>query len=253
MKNVHLIYFSPAYSTRKIIRLIGESISQSFTEYDITQGLDSDLFFTENDFVVFAMPVYAGRIPYYAAKYLEKVKGDNTLASVVCVYGNRDYDDALLELQDVAEQNGFNVISGAALIARHSIFPSVAENRPDTRDLGIIKEFTDKTVVILNDKETRHKVDIRGNRPYRVPGKVPFVPKANKKCNSCGTCVKPCPTEAIPKENPKMTDKKLCISCARCINVCPQNARQFGGLVYKIANSQFRSKYANRREPELFF
>lgn len=254
MKNVHLIYFSPAYSTRKIVRLIGESISQPFTEYDITQGLDSDLLFTENDFVVFAMPVYAGRIPHYATKYIEKVKGNNTLASVVCVYGNRDYDDALLELQDITEQNGFNVISGAAFIARHSIFPSVAENRPDAEDMEIIKEFAYKTNAILNEKEAEYnKIGIKGNRPYKVPGKIPFVPKVSKKCNSCGTCVKLCPAEAIPKENPKTTDKKLCVICARCINVCPQNARQFGGLIYKIANNQFRSKFANRREAELFF
>jgi len=254
MENIHLIYFSPAYSTREIARIVGENINSSFIEHDITQGLDSLLSFTANEIVVFAMPVYAGRVPVQAVIQLNKIKGNNTPAFIVCVYGNRDYDDALLELQDISETNGFNVIGGAAFVARHSIFPTVAENRPDADDLKVIKEFADKCLMILNNPNSASKkIEIKGNRPYKIPGKIPFTPKANNKCNNCGTCAKLCPAGAIPINNLKSTDKSLCFTCTRCIYVCPQNARKIGGLVYKIANSKFRSAYADRKEPELFF
>lgn len=37
-----------------------------------------------------------------------------TPAIAVCVYGNRDYDDALIELKDAIEANGFKTVAAAA-------------------------------------------------------------------------------------------------------------------------------------------
>lgn len=253
MKNLHLVYFSPAFSTQKIARMIGGDMGRSFTEHDITLGVKEPLLFTANDFVVFAMPVYAGRIPEYAAKCFDNIKGDATKAAVVCVYGNRDYDDALLEMQDITESKGFKVVGGAAFIARHSIFPTVAENRPDVQDMKVLNEFADRCIAACVNGIGDEKVVIKGNRPYKVPGKIPFTPKSNHRCDKCGVCVRMCLAGAIPKDNPKKTDGDLCFLCMRCINVCPKNARHLGGIVYRIANSKFRSKCAERKEPELFF
>ncbi len=61
-------------------------------------------------------------------------KGNQTPAIAVVTYGNRDYEDALLELQTILEQNGFVVIGAAALIAEHSIVHSVGHDRPDEAD-----------------------------------------------------------------------------------------------------------------------
>ena len=70
-----------------------------------------------------------------AVDAFEKIKGDKTPAVLVCVYGNRNYDDALLELKDISEANGFVPIAAGAFIARHSIFSDVAVGRPDKEDL----------------------------------------------------------------------------------------------------------------------
>jgi ferredoxin len=86
----------------------------------------------------------------------------------------------------------------------------------------------------MKDISLLSQITIKGNRPYKVPGKVPLHPKANRNCTECGTCAKLCPTGAIPIESPRKTESKICITCGRCIVVCPANARRFAGVLYKF-------------------
>ena len=255
MKEVHLIYFSPALSTRKITRSISKAINKSVKEYDITQGLPQSLTFNEDDLVIFGIPVYSGRVPALASQYLQKIKGSSTPAILVCVYGNREYEDALLELKNITHQNGFIPIAAGAFIARHSIFPMVAINRPDEQDDEKTTNFAQKCIAAhQTHKVTPKELEIKGNYPYREISKIPLVPKGDFKCDNCGTCVKMCPVNAIPESNPKKTNKDLCISCARCIAVCPQHSRKFRGFIYSLARRKFESAYATtRKEPEFFF
>ncbi len=257
ISNINLIYFSATYTTRKIVRTIAKQIGEGITEYDITQsGPDTDKIFDNESLLIVGMPVYAGRIPAKAAEALKRFKGNGTPAIIVCVYGNRDYDDALLELKDIAELNGFKVISAGAFIAQHSIFPKVGAERPDEEDMDIIENFADKSAEICRsvaDPDSLQEVNVEGNRPYKIPGNVPLKPRGNRYCNECGTCVKLCPVQAIDENTPRRTDKVKCISCGRCIVVCPQKARSFRGLLYKIAGSKFTKANSERKEPEMFF
>lgn len=259
MENVHLVYYSPALSTKKIMRIIARGMYMPVQEHDITQGESELLSFDSNDFVFFGVPVYAGRVPAPAMDILRKIKGEKTPAAIVCVYGNRDYDDALLELKDICLENDFVPIAAGAFIARHSIFGNVAAKRPDEHDKQILVEFGEKAYQQYCDfKDGKINEDvqltIKGSYPYREPSKIPFVPKGNsKKCNKCGTCVKMCPTDAISVENPRKTDKEACISCARCITICPQDARSFGGLLYQVVRRKFESACKIRKEAEMYF
>ncbi|MFV0418159.1 MAG: 4Fe-4S binding protein [Dysgonomonas sp.] len=255
MKKVHLIYFSPALSTRKIVRSVGNAISNSIKEYDITQGLSEDLIIKDDALVIFGIPVYSGRVPALATQYLHKIKGSSTPAVLVCVYGNREYEDALLELKNITQQNGFRPIAAGAFIARHSIFPNVAINRPDKQDDEKIADFAKQcTSAYQTHKDSAKELEVKGNYPYRETSKIPLIPKGDSKCDNCGTCTKMCPVNAIPESNPKKTDKDLCISCARCITVCPQHSRKFRGLIYSIARKKLESAYSvTRKEPEFFF
>lgn len=256
MKEIHLVYFSPASSTRKVVKTINKGLGLPFKEYDITQGLRESLNFNADDLVVFGMPVYAGRIPSLAVNTLEKITGSRTPAILVCVYGNRGYDDALLELKDISETMGFMPITAGAFIARHSIFPKVGESRPDIQDQEELIDFGRKSMQIYNslDRSKEHtSLNVNGNFPYRKPSKIPFTPRGNSACNDCGTCVKMCPVLAIPIDNPRRTYKKICISCARCIAVCPQHSREFKGLLYNLVRRKFESKYKGRKEPTIFF
>lgn len=255
MKEAHLIYYSPALSTRRIIRTIGKELGLTTKEHDITQGISEPLSFSADDLVVFGIPVYSGRVPASAVEHLQQIKGSSTPAILICVYGNREYDDALLELKDISQANGFIPVAAAAFVARHSIFPNIAKDRPDEEDKQCITDFVQECLSILQASDYKTKdLKVRGNHPYREPSKIPFAPKGDKKCDECGTCVKMCPMNAIPADHPRQTDKNLCISCARCIAVCPQHSRKFEGLIYKVARRKFESSYTTvRKKPEFFF
>jgi len=253
MNNIHLVYFSPALSTKKIMREIGKSMEAPVKEYDITMGLEEPLNIDTQDLVVFGVPVYAGRVPVLAAQALQIIKGNNTPAILVCVYGNRDYDDALLELKNIRKVNGFVPIAAGTFIARHSIFPNVAVNRPDNKDSQAIADFGKKCYKKYLERNASEILTVKGNFPYREHGKIPLVPKGDSSCNKCGTCVKQCPVGAIPAENPKKTNKELCISCARCITLCPEKSRKFRGLLYSAVRRKFEKKCAVKKENETFF
>ncbi|WP_283685818.1 flavodoxin domain-containing protein [Dysgonomonas sp. Marseille-Q5470] len=79
MKNIHLIYFSPSLSTRKIIREIGKEMGATVREHDVTMGFPDTLNIESHDLVIFGFPVYAGRVPQLAVNAFEKIKGDKRL------------------------------------------------------------------------------------------------------------------------------------------------------------------------------
>ena len=248
-KMLHTFYFSPSNTTRKYALAMTEAYGEETQLIDLTHGqcqVEYDL--VAGDTVLFIAPVYAGRIPSMAAEMFRQIDGCGMKAMVAVVYGNRDYDDALLELADIASECGFEVIAAGAFIAQHCIFPKVANGRPDVSDLNAAADF------IRRGKES-NKLDlsaIKGNRPYKKPGGVPLHPQTvSKLCRSCGVCVKECPTGAIDAAT-LTTDKSKCISCCRCIAVCNNNARSFKGVLYSSVGKIFCAQNSRRLEPELF-
>ncbi|MDH6534555.1 4Fe-4S dicluster domain-containing protein [Parabacteroides sp. 52] len=257
IENINFVYFSATHTTKNIMKHMVNQMEGNKKEYNITQYIpEVDIVMDRSDLLVVGMPVYAGRIPAITLPALGRFKGNDTPAIIVCVYGNRDYDDALLELKDVVEANGFKVVSAGAFIAQHSIFPKVGASRPDVQDMERITGFAQKSwekIHSITDTCSLSGITPKGNHPYKVPGKLPLQPSGNKRCTACGTCVKLCPVQAIPADAPRKTDKEKCISCARCIAVCPADARHFGGLLYKVAGMKFVKAYAERKEPEFYF
>ena len=249
------VYFSATYTTRRIVEHVTSRISEEVTAYDITNDdIAYDILVPQNELLIVGIPVYAGRVPALAKKRLEHFKGEGTRAVAIAVYGNRDYDDSLLELSDILSQNGFQVLSAGAFIAQHSIFPKVGTHRPDTEDFHQMNVFADETKKILGKDATKLlPIHIRGNRPYKIPGSIPIYPSGTKSCMECGKCATLCPTQAIPKTQPKMVDETKCIKCGRCIVVCPTRSRRFKGFKYMMASFKFNHAYKERKEPEMFF
>lgn len=253
--NVQQLYFSATGTTQKVVREIGRHFSQGASLRDIIrEPLDTPETVGGDTLIVIGVPVYSGRIPALCAEMLGNLKGTNTPAIAVVVYGNRDYDDALLELTELLKSNGFLVIGAGAFVAQHSIFPRVAEARPDQSDLLQIAEFAHQCSVKLEQMTGAKKpVQVKGNSPYKKAAPVPLKPSVNTSlCNDCGTCARVCPTGAISKKNPPAKNKDLCISCAACIAACPQKAHAFRGVSYKLFGALFQRKCSIRREPEIF-
>lgn len=251
---LHTYYFSASNTTEKIAKAIADNLLPEAAHHNITAPRADDVASPgKEDVVLFAAPVYAGRIPAIAAEKFRKITGEEQKCVVIVVYGNRDYDDALLELCDLATENGFCVIAAAAFVAQHCIFPKVAATRPDAGDMIKIAEFSS---MVRDSLEAGRMLDIntvKGNRPYKIPAAVPLTPLVRKdKCRECGKCFRECPAGAISKDNFHITEAEKCISCSRCITVCPDNARYFGGMKYKLIAPIFRKKCSARREPEWF-
>lgn len=254
---VNLVYFSATNTTKTIIEAIAQGLNiKEIIDYNITKGQVDEKTFGESEIAIFGMPVYSGRIPQIAIEYLNKFKGNNTPAIITCVYGNRDYDDALLELRDIVKANNFQIVSAGVFIGQHSIFPPTGNGRPDNNDRNEAIAFGKATIERLNNI-TREieipEIAVKGSYPYKEINPIPLTPKGNHKCDECGKCVRSCPTNAIDIKAPRKTDKSLCISCARCIYVCPQKARHFGGIIYKMTSQKFNKAYAERRTSEQYF
>lgn len=250
---LHTIYFSPSGTTAQTVEILSKALGMSGEKYDLT-GKTKDLKIeNREDLVLIAAPVYAGRIPPLATEKLSKVLGKGQKAIVIVVYGNRDYDDALIELCDIVKNQGFNIIAAGAFIGQHCIFPKVATGRPDSEDRTKIIEFAEMIKQALKNGSLLDLRKVKGNRPYKKNVGVPLYPKTDRKrCNRCGICARECPTEAINLEKPYLTDSSKCITCCRCINICPTDARSLGGFIYKLAGWKFVKDNARRLEAEWF-
>lgn len=259
IKNIHLVYFSATFTTRRVLREIARVIGASVVEHDFTCGLPFGELRVdgEGDLLVVGAPVYAGRLPVRAARTFGMLRGTHTPAVAVCVYGNRDYDDALVEEQDIIEANGFKTVAAGAFIGRHCIFPKVAAGRPDAGDMRKVADFASRCADLLGrtvDVTSLPRLNVKGNRPYKQGGASTFSPVGDKDvCSRCMTCVSQCPMEAIPAGSPWTTDGDRCIACGRCVVVCPERSRAFGGDAYRGFEAKFVSAFSARREPETFF
>ena len=115
-----IAHFSPTGGTKKVADAIAAGFDIPVEEMDLTKA-DSTVTLGKKDALMAVLPVYAGRVPQISLERLSALKGNGQKAVAVVVYGNREFDDALLETKDALEANGFQVIAAAAFIAEHSI------------------------------------------------------------------------------------------------------------------------------------
>lgn len=254
LQKANLVYFSATGTTAKIVSAIesGLGVKEKKT-HNLIKSDQKPVSIPNDEIAIFGSPVFSGRVPDVARKAFEKIKGNSTPAIIVCVYGNRDFEDALLELKEIVEANGFYVLSAGAFIAQHSIFPEVAQGRPDKSDFNVAKEFGVNSIKAITTATENIPLMIKGNHPYRAVSPIPLNPKTDNKCISCELCVKQCPTQAIDLQNPKKIDKRKCISCAHCISICPTHSKRFGGLLYWLISKSFLKKNSRRKEPYLVY
>ncbi len=246
--NVKEIVFSPTGGTEKISQFITRQWSENAIKIDLS---DSKTDFTKyeiekEDMVLIAMPSFGGRAPAIAIERLKQINGNGAKCTLVCVYGNRAYEDTIVEMEDAAKECGFHVIAAIAAVAEHSIIPKYAANRPDVSDEAQLAEFAGR--ILQKDGDA---LSIPGNRPYKKSGGGGLVPKVTRDCVKCGLCVEKCPVQAIAPDT-FAADSKKCISCMRCVKRCPHGARKVNGAMVSVAALAIKKACSVRKENELF-
>lgn len=271
IERIHGMYFSPTDTTKIVVCEIVNEIYKGMDGEIIINNIDftlpetrkKPLNFGQKDMVVIGVPVYAGRVPNILLKYLNNMVGSNTLSVPIVLYGNRNYDDALIELKDILKSRGFKTIAGGAFIGEHSFSKTLAKNRPDEKDMSIVRDFANKIhKKIKMGKDEIQMIDVKGDRPYRkyyMPKDKEdnavdirkVKPKTNSNCIDCKLCAKLCPMGSINYKDVSKLDG-ICIKCGACIKKCPANAKYFDDRDYLRHKYELEVEFSNRREPELF-
>jgi ferredoxin len=264
VKQVKLIYFSPTGTTQTVLESIAEGITvEDVAHIDLTppEGARHSIPPFSDELVIIGAPVYGGRLPLDAIHRLKQLKANNTLAVLTVVYGNRAFEDALLELKDLAIELGFHPVAGGAFIGEHSFATKdvpIANGRPDRRDVQKAMDFGAKIkdkVTALPSPDALIDLEIPGRFPYEADGarSMAVSPVTQEDtCTVCGTCAGVCPTAAISINGSVATKIELCIRCCACIKNCPTGARVMEDSMWKNIANWLNENCRTRKEPQIF-
>ncbi|WP_022669136.1 4Fe-4S binding protein [Desulfospira joergensenii] len=263
VKKVKLIYFSPTGTTRKILESIAGGIRvEDVEQIDLTlpEGAEQPIQFFSDELVLIGAPVYGGRLPIDAINRFKSLKADGALAVPIVVYGNREFEDSLLELKDLAVELGFHPVAGGAFIGEHSFATEevpIANGRPDSLDVQRATDFgaqiKDK-VTALQSSDVPMNLEIPGRFPYEGGARSMTVSPVTREdiCTVCGTCASRCPTAAISINGSVTTEVELCIRCCACIKNCPTRARVWQDSTMETIANWLNENCADRKEPQVF-
>lgn len=271
INKVWSIYFSGTGTTEKTVKTIADEAAKALgagrENFDFTP-LAARKSFPEigaDDLVIFGTPVIAGRVPNLLLKYLATIQGNGALAVPISLFGNRNFDNALIELRDILENAGFHTIAGGAFVGEHSFSTVLGAGRPDDRDIAIMKDFAAKIAAKAEGLAAApaEPIEVEGipetyggyYQPRDRKGTPIDIrkvkPKTNDKCIKCGLCVKLCPLGSINPENPAEITG-ICMKCCACTKKCPVGAKYYDDEGYLYHQHELEAMYERRAEPSLF-
>lgn len=271
ISEVCLITFSPTGTSRKVGEAIVEGTGfSSVSVVDLTTAAAHDrMEVAPQTLTVIAVPVYGGHVAPLALERMLRLRSAGAPAVLVVVYGNRAYEKAPVELEEMIMACGFRIIAGATFVGEHSYsnadFP-IAAGRPDEADLAFARDFGAKIRAKIAGAKNQWPpiVDFariaRPRQPLmpllrfvfnvirlRYGGTpLPRTPEVDaERCSHCGHCAAICPAGAIERGNESRTDREKCIKCCACVKGCPSRARTYDTPFGALLSMCFKQ----RKEP----
>lgn len=171
------MFFSGTGTTKTIVTAVAAAlekelkISEKSPDIDFTPpaARERAYRFELQDIVVFGVPVIAGRVPNVLLPFLNTLEGGGAMAIPVVLYGNRNFDDALIELRNILEERGFHTVAAAAFIGEHSFSRILAAGRPDEADLQIARKFAADTARKIEGLLAKAEASLASAEPEATP------------------------------------------------------------------------------------
>jgi ferredoxin/flavodoxin len=261
--SITLVYFSPTRTTRRIVEGVAVGLrAAKLQTIDLTpvQAARETIQANPRGLTVIGSPVYAGRIPADMRARFSNIKGGGGPAVVLVAYGNRAYEDALLELRDLALNAGFRPIAAGAFIGEHSYSHEatpIALGRPDLADLAAAAAFGEmvrEKLKRIANLDSAPPVHVPGNFPYQAlnlaSGIAPTTDTAA--CSRCEECISVCPAGAIPADDPTLVDTERCIRCCACVKFCPSGAKALDHAKINQFREYLTLNHKDPKKPETY-
>lgn len=266
---IHAVYFSGTGTTKKTVvrlaRAVAAALAAPCVEHDFTlpEAREQTLSFTAEDAAVVGCPTYAGRVPNLLMPYLrDKVRGAGTPVVPVVLFGNRNYDDSLMELSQLLTAGGCVTVAGGAFVGEHSFSTTLGAGRPNGEDEREMDAFAARIAAKLAAGDTT-PVTVGGCdpiRPYYTPRDrhgnpiniLKVKPKTDReKCTDCGLCAARCPMGSIDVSDVSQV-KGVCIKCCACVKGCPVGAKYFDDPGYLYHRSELEEVYQRPAKNDVF-
>jgi ferredoxin/flavodoxin len=270
-------FYSATQTTKKVVTAVADRIAEKLAgedgrplmraEFDFSRpGVRAGkASFSATDIVVFGTPTYAGRVPNLMLKFIQTIEGGGAVAVPIVLYGNRNFDDSLVELRDLLYKDGFYPVAAAAFVGEHSFSYILGAGRPDDADMEKAAAFADGAAEAVRafTPEGFTPVEVEGvPDPYRGyyqpqdrngnPIDIRKVkPLTNEKCTNCKLCADICPMGAIDREDVKEVPG-ICIKCGACTKRCPEGAKYYEDPGFLYHKTELEEVYTRRAEPALF-
>lgn len=175
MRRITIVSYSPSGISRKIAETLAGYFSAEYCVIDLTDPAvrQTNCFFSSEDLLIFAAPSYLGRLPVVEGGIFDRIYANDTPGIFLAIFGNRSYEDMLLEMAQIAEDRGVIGI-GALALAISGQAQADEIRRGELKKAWRLEVFANNMSQILSGIEEdpayyeRHSLTVNGNFPYKA-------------------------------------------------------------------------------------
>lgn len=237
--DITAIYFSPTGGTKQYVQKIAGALGETYASLDLSDRETRlrEHTFSKDDLVVIGVPVYYGRVVQIDNGLLKRLHGDGTRAILVAVYGNRAFDDALLELSDLCAKQDFVMAAAFTGIAQHTFSEKIATGRPNADDLLKAERFHRHARTSFLPVATSEALYCRATIPTARMAACPSRPREINRAQAAAYVQRSVRQERSIRQNSKKRTQKN-VSAALPASRFARSARARSRVLYTASRSK---------------